>query len=184
MNIGKGIGGHSRAYRGRSDVWLTPPALLSMLGAFDLDPCAAPEPRPWATAAEMWNSDGLERPWRGRVFLNPPYGPQTGLWLKRLADHGNGVALIFARTETDMFVRQVWRRADAILFVYGRLHFHRPDGERAPCNSGAPSVLIAYGADNVEALRTSGIDGAFISSWKTSQRNSERCVVDDEELPL
>jgi hypothetical protein len=81
----------------------------------------------------------------------------------RLADHGNGIALIFARTETEMFHRLVWRMATALLFLEGRLHFRRLDGTRAPFNAGAPSVLVAYGESNAEILKNCGIDGAFVS---------------------
>ena len=133
-------------------------------GPFDLDPCAAPEPRPWPTAAHhiALPDDGLTADWRARVFLNPPYGPETGQWLERLAEHGNGIALIFARTETAMFRDFVWRRAAGILFLFGRLYFYRPDGRRGDHNGGAPSVLVAYGRDNADCLRCCGLTGQFV----------------------
>lgn len=159
-----GIGSHQSAAM-KNDEWLTPPEVKAPLGKFDLDPCApVPEKRPWDTAAQHYcvRDDGLAKPWHGRVWLNPPYGRETGLWLARLADHGNGIALIFARTETDMFFRQVWEKADAILFLRGRLHFYYVTGERAKANSGAPSCLIAYGELNVEALASSGLAGQLV----------------------
>lgn len=97
-----------------------------------------------------------------RVFCNPPYGAEAGRWLARCADHGNAIALIFARTETTMFVEHVWRKADALLFIHGRLHFHHVDGSRAAANAGAPSVLVAYGRKNAEVLAMCGIKGAFV----------------------
>ena len=145
MSKSRGIGGHQKAYRGRSDDWLTPPALIEALGPFDLDPCASVD-QPWATAAEQWTEGGLDRPWHGLVWCNPPYGPQVGQWMKKLADHGNGVGLIFARTETADFHAQVWQRAASLFFFKGRLHFHHPvTGKRAKRNAGGPSVLVAYG---------------------------------------
>lgn len=71
-------------------------------------------------------------------------------------------ALIFARTETEGFVEQVWKKATAVRFLYGRLHFHHPDGTRARANSGAPSVLVAYGAEDAARLATCTIPGQFI----------------------
>jgi hypothetical protein len=144
------------------DEWLTPPEILKQLGEFDLDPCA-PVVRPWDMAKAHYTVEdsGLLQPWHGRVWLNPPYGLEAREWLNRLAGHGNGIALIFARTETDMFFDEVWARADGILFLRGRLYFHHVTGERAEHNSGAPSVLVAYGASNAEALRTSGIEGWY-----------------------
>lgn len=159
----KGIGGHHRAYKGKTDDWLTPPHIVEALGSFDLDPCASLN-QPWRTANTQYTveDDGLSKEWVGRVWLNSPYGPQTDKWLQRLADHGDGIALIFGRTETAMFFTHVWSRADAIFFIRGRLHFHFPDGTRAKTNSGGPSVLVAYGAENVEKLRQSRLDGILI----------------------
>lgn len=156
------MGGHQSA-RMKNDEWLTPPAILAALGPFDLDPCA-PIERPWPMAARHLTAedDGLAQPWAGRVWCNPPYGLEAATWLRRLHEHGDGIALIFARTETDMFFRWVWERADAVLFLRGRLHFHYVDGTRAKANSGAPSCLVAYGAANAAALAASGIDGQLI----------------------
>ena len=79
--------------------WLTPPYIVEALGEFDLDPCS-PINRPWDTATRHYDEwdDGLNKPWWGRVWCNPPYGREAEMWLKKLAGHGNGIALIFART--------------------------------------------------------------------------------------
>lgn len=144
--------------------WLTPPDLLKALGPFDLDPCA-PIARPWSTADRHYTieDNGLCQEWQGRVWLNPPYDRSTEQWVHRLAVHGNGVALIFARTETLMWQRWIWPRADALLFIYGRLSFYHVTGAKGAKNSGAPSVLVAYGKDNAEAVKTCGVAGAFVA---------------------
>ena len=161
---GHGIGGHTLANNGAFDTWLTPPHVLLPLGAFDLDPCAAPSPRPWSTAKRHIElpEDGLAEQWRGRVWCNPPYGDQTAAWMQRMAQHGHGIALIFARTETDYWHRWIWPFASAILFLAGRLNFYLPDGTRAKGNAGGPSALIAYGRDDAEILVRSGITGAIV----------------------
>lgn len=144
------------------DEWLTPPSIIKRLGEFDLDPCS-PIVRPWDTAKTHYdiNADGLKMPWFGRVWCNPPYGEHTFTWIEKLADHGNGVALIFARTETKGFHRQIWERADALLFIEGRLKFFHVDG--TPGNAAnAPSVLVAFGEQNVDALKRCGLKGAFV----------------------
>lgn len=159
----KGIGGHTDPYAGRSDEWLTPPGILRALGEFDLDPCAAVT-QPWTTAKVQYtiHDNGLQKEWEGRVWCNPPYGPETAKWIKRLAAHGNGVTLIFARTETEIWHQEIWPKADAILFLRGRLHFHLPDGTRARHNSGGPSAIVAYGLDNADGLTTCGIPGVLV----------------------
>lgn len=139
------MGGHQSG-KMISDTWLTPPEIIKSLGSFDLDPCT-PDIMPWETATNRFikSEDGLKQEWNGRVWLNPPYSREAVKWLEKLADHGKGTALIFARTETEWFVEQIWKRATAILFLHGRIHFCHPDGTRAKANSGAPSVLVAYG---------------------------------------
>jgi hypothetical protein len=76
------------------DEWLTPPDIIKALGDFDLDPCA-PIERPWNMARNHYNrlDDGLGKPWRGRIWCNPPYGGETFRWVQHLADHGDGIAL-------------------------------------------------------------------------------------------
>jgi hypothetical protein len=157
-----GMGSHQSA-RMQNDEWLTPPHIISELGEFDLDPCA-PIERPWDTAKHYFtiNDDGLNQKWFGRVWCNPPYGIEAAIWLNKLAEHGNGIALIFARTETKMFFDHVWNKADSLLFIEGRLFFHYVNGERAKSNSGAPSVLVAYGSNNSEILKTCGISGKLV----------------------
>lgn len=159
----QGMGGHQSA-RMLKDEWLTPPEIITGLGEFDLDPCS-PINRPWDTAREHYNvtDNGLEKEWFGRVWLNPPYGLEASNWLDKLARHGDGIALIFARTETRMFFKYVWGKADAVLFFEGRLFFHHVNGEKAKANAGAPSVLIAYGSHNVDALKQVETWGKFIN---------------------
>jgi hypothetical protein len=152
-----------------STTWLTPPPILravTQLVGFDLDPCACPDPRPWPTARTHWviEDEPLRRDWFGRVWLNPPFGPKATVlaFMRKMAVHNHGIALLFARTETELFFECVWGRASALLFMKGRPHFHRYDGSRAEANSGAPVVLIAYGVEDAARLRACGLPGAFI----------------------
>lgn len=110
--------------------------------------------RPWDTAKQHYTlaDDGLAQDWAGRVWLNPPYGPGMDKWLARLAGHdGGGLALIFARTETRAFFSEVWDKADALLFFRGRIKFYTAEGTQAQA-AQSPSVLIAYGQQEVAAL--------------------------------
>lgn len=156
------MGGHQSAAM-KSDTWLTPPEIVAALGKFDLDPCCPPV-MPWPTADRMLceRDDGLTADWNGRVWLNPPYSREAVKWLRKLADHGNGTALIFARTETSWFFETIWRAATAVLFLEGRIHFHKADGTRAAANAGAPSCLVAYGEVDATILRECAIDGYFV----------------------
>lgn len=159
------LGGENqnRGSQQREVRWLTPREYVEPLGAFDLDPCGAPG---HTLAKDTYlledGRDGLLDPWYGRVWLNPPYGKLTEPFLKRLADHGRGTALIFARTETKMFHEQVWDRATGLLFLRGRISFLDAEGVRAKANAGAPSVLVAYGEPDAILLKGSGLEGKFV----------------------
>lgn len=161
------LSGHQRPHEGATDVWLTPPPIVKALGHFDLDPCAAVG-QPWRTADLQYTieDDGLAQDWDGFVWCNPPFGPKAALWLARMAEHKNGIALVPARTETRWFVNHIWGHADAVLFMHGRPHFHYLNGDRAPANSGAPICLVAYGQEAHIRLWTSGLAGSLVANWQ------------------
>jgi hypothetical protein len=155
--------GFEKPNTGKTNDWLTPLSLLEPLGPFDLDPCGCRPGMVRPTAATTYylpEHDGLVEPWFGRAFCNPPYGPNVSAWARRMAAHGNGIMLIFARTETDTWQKDIFPYADATLFLAGRVRFCRPTGERGKSGT-APSVLLAYGQNNVDALRNAGIAGAL-----------------------
>jgi phage N-6-adenine-methyltransferase len=143
--------------------WLTPPSIVEALGPFDLDPCASIG-QPWKTAAAHYTKveDGLKQPWSGRVWMNPPYGRAIDPWVEKFCAHRNGIALVFARTDTHWFER-FWA-ADALLFHFGRIAFHRVDGSTNDDKKIAASVFIAFGQENVDALRFSGLPGSLVTS--------------------
>jgi len=142
--------------------WLTPPDLVKKLGEFDLDPCS-PINAPFLHAKTNFTieNNGLSKDWFGRVYCNPPYGRDMHLWLSKLEKHNNGIALIFARTETRCFFENVWDKADALLFVKGRIRFYHVSGIQGG-TPGAPSVFVAYGRQNALALKESGIEGKYV----------------------
>ena len=161
------LGSHQRCV-GKSQQHLTPRWLLEPLGAFDLDPCAA-DPRPWGCAPTNYTEadDGLSREWFGRVWLNPPFDRYVvGEWMRRFFDHGSGIALLHARTETEWF-RPVWGHAWAVLFLGQRVKFCRTDGTEQKANSGAPVVLIAANEFDAAVLRDCQLHGAFVDGWIT-----------------
>jgi len=143
--------------------WFTPPEITQSLGYFDLDPCTRTD-APFSHAKNIFTlqDNGLNQIWEGRVWCNPPYGAkETPKWLEKLSEHGDGVALIFARTETKMFFNYIWERADAVMFIKGRVKFYTPEGKQGQ-PAGAPSCLVAYGSKNVMSLENSNIKGKII----------------------
>ena len=166
--MGKGITGHEIPFKGKTNEWYTPAYITDSLGNFDLDPCAAVErKRDIATQNYTIKDDGLSQPWSGRVWLNPPYGELTKIWLEKMSDHRNGVVLIFARTETKMFHQYVWPFANAIFFFEGRIKFLDESGVASMGSAGAPSCLISYDQNeshlNHDLLKNCGLRGKFVS---------------------
>lgn len=101
----RGMSSHHSSAPGTT-TWLTPRDILEPLGKFDLDPCSAPDPNLWPTAETHYTApkqDGLLLPWFGRIWLNPPY-TNSGLmkWMSKMAHHNHGLALLFARVETEV----------------------------------------------------------------------------------
>lgn len=152
------------AHEGKTNTWLTPLELIRSLGEFDLDPCGFPG---HATAERLicLPNDGLADAWHGRVWLNPPYGRAIGDWLKKLEAHGNGIALVFGRTDTRWFHDT---EPDMIFFIQGRLKFLKPDFTQ-DTNAGHGSILLAFGEMNVEAILKSGIPGRPMAQMATRQ---------------
>lgn len=135
---------HQRT-EGLNDEWLTPSHIIQALGPFDLDPCAPANP-PWRTAETQYSEHGLEKPWFGYVWCNPPFNRyERPKWMAKMAYHGNGIMLIPAATETEAFDQHVWKRATSVCFLKGRPHFHFIDGARSKANCGTAIALCGYG---------------------------------------
>jgi hypothetical protein len=139
---------------GKSDEWFTPRYIFDALGEeFDLD-VAAPRGGPRHVPARAWYWEGaLEYPWKGFVWMNPPFGHQTTKrrWLSRFFKHGNGIALVPDRTSAPWF-QEFGRQASAILWVSPKIKFERPDGTRGE-SPGTGTALFASGLRATVALR-------------------------------
>ena len=150
--------GHEKPNQGETNDWITPKWIIdgfnNLSGGefFDLDPCVSVS-QPWMTAKNGYNEiqNGLLQNWHGMVWCNPPYGANVGTWARRMAKHGNGVMLIFARLETSAWFDEIFSTADGFLFPKGRIAFYRPDGTRGH-EAGAPSAFVAWGEDARAAL--------------------------------
>jgi len=98
----------------------------------DLDPCSNSDDPPNVAAHRYYTErdDGLSKPWRGRVFMNPPYGREVAAWVEKLRNEwARGevielIALLPARTDTAWFETLTARTDDLVIcFLSGRLTF-------------------------------------------------------------
>jgi hypothetical protein len=124
--------------------------VIRVLGDIDLDPCADPDHNVPAQQHFTEERDGLLEEWRGRVFMNPPYGTAIKAWSEKLLnEYQNGlvtaVALIPARTDTEWFGLY---KDCPICFVRGRLTF-KGNNDPAPF----PSAIAYFGPDEKRFIK-------------------------------
>ena len=162
---------HESAFN-ESKEWYTPRYIFDSLSVtFDIDVCSpGPSVVPWIPADRHFTllEDGLSLSWDGFVWMNPPYGSDTPKWMKKLSDHGNGIALVFSRTDTCWF-QDFASRGDCICFLDRRVQFIRSCHAQQYAaglsfknsGSGAGSMLVAYGEKAYNSVLNSGLGVVF-----------------------
>ena len=129
-----------------TDNWSTPQDFFDKLNAefhFDLDVCAD-EINHKCDKYYTKEQDGLQMPWKGIVWCNPPYGREIGQWVRKALFASVGgttvVMLIPARTDTKWFHDYIYKRENVeIRFVRGRLKFGNSKNS-APF----PSMVVVF----------------------------------------
>lgn len=161
--------------------WCTPPDLLDLVveaqGGIDLDPCGNEHSAVPAATTYTVRDNGLIRPWRGRVFGNPPYGSKCELFTTKMRLDAKTPALLCstfltaARPDTDWFQRDIAPSADAICWWNGRITFLVWDEDRQcltpavdkqgnPMPAPFPSLWTYWGPDPVRWARVFRRHGA------------------------
>ena len=109
----------SQLFTSHSDRWFTPPELLAEVRAFYggsyFDPC------PPRSEGERIDS-GLWLPWRGCVFVNPPYGKAIRPWIvKAVTEPVDELLLLVASRTGSGWFQALYEFP--ICFFRGRLKF-------------------------------------------------------------
>jgi hypothetical protein len=157
-----------------SNEWYTPKAYIdavhAVLGAIDVDPASNAEANKLVQAAAFYDvlTDGLVRDWRGKVFLNPPYG-RDGIsnqerWSLRLIEQyqagitTEAILLVNAVTDRTWF-QALWDFP--ICFTHHRIPFYKPGGSPG-AQPVCGSAFVYLGANHIQFARVFRQFGAVV----------------------
>lgn len=141
------------AYNSGNNEWYTPSeyieAARTVMGEINLDPASSEIANKTVKADHIYTveDNGLEKPWFGNVWLNPPYASDLiGKFAEKVVNElGNikqAIVLVNNATETEWFYGMV-TNATAVCFPKSRVKFYTPDGK-----TGAPlqgQAIIYFG---------------------------------------
>lgn len=115
-------------FSSKTDLWATPQDFFDRLDSefgFTLDVCALPD----NAKCERYftpEEDGLKQLWTGVCWMNPPYGREIGIWVRKAFESAQQgatvVCLVPARTDTSWWHSWVMKAAE-VRFIRGRLKF-------------------------------------------------------------
>lgn len=137
--------------------WYTPELHLTLarqvLGTIDLDPASSDVANRTVQATAFFSegTNGLEKPWNGNVWLNPPYAqPAIAHFAdKMVAEWKSGnvtAAIVLTHNYTDTaWFHVLAGAATAICFTRGRVRFVSPTGELAAPTQG--QAFFYFGHD-------------------------------------
>lgn len=154
---------HNHRAQGTGDnQWYTPAQYIDLarrvLGTIDVDPASNEIAQATVKASKFYTEEtnGLDKPWVGKVWLNPPYSrPAISHFAdKTIAEVANGnakEAIVLTHNYTDTAWHQGMSEAcSAICFTRGRIRFESPAGEKASPTQGQ---TFFYFGENVAAFR-------------------------------
>ncbi len=144
-----------------SNEWYTPRVYLeaarATMGGIDLDPASNASANQLVKASIYYDQDsnGFDKPWSGRVWLNPPYGKDNGesnarRWSARLIEQyqagitTEAILLVNAVTSEKWF-QPLWNYP--ICFTNHRIRFYRPDGTANQPTHGNAFVYFGQNLD-------------------------------------
>lgn len=170
--------------------WYTPPeyieAARAVMGGIDLDPATSEKAQETVKAKKFFTADddGLSKPWKGRVWLNPPYAKDLiGKFCDKLAEGVDGgkvtaaILLVNNATDTAWFHR-VASKASAVCFVKGRIAFHDSNGE--PRGKPLQGQMAMYFGDDPQAFAKEfgELGECFYGGWRSGGLSSLRSIID------
>lgn len=148
----RALANHQLINQSLSPEWYTPApyveAARRVMGGFDLDPASNDIANKTIKATTYYTAEtnGLDKEWRGRVWLNPPYGPLMPKFITRLEEHyqegkvTEAVAVVNANSLITLWFTPLWKYI--MCFPARRINFNTPDGEAYSATHGTIFVYL------------------------------------------
>jgi hypothetical protein len=132
--------------------WYTPEDWIkrarAVMGTIDLDPASCEFAQRTVQATEWFDQerDGLAHPWRGSVFLNPPYSerlikPFIDKLVAERENFSQAIVLVHSLTDAAWF-HDLCSIANAIAFTKRRIYFYNKDGKQPAPRYGSALIYI------------------------------------------
>ncbi len=136
-----------------STEWYTPPqyieAARAVLGHFDVDPASNETAQQIIQAKTYYTAqtNGLDKDWPGKVWLNPPYGGLSGPFAARLVEQfeagivEEAILLVNSNSTDTNWFAPLWNYL--LCFTDHRIDFQTPEGTKNGSTHG--SVFVYFG---------------------------------------
>jgi ParB family chromosome partitioning protein len=136
--------------------WYTPPEYIEAarrtMGSIDTDPATSETANQNVKAEWIYTKErsGLDKPWVGNVWLNPPYEAKlvklfSDAVIKKRAEYNQACVLVNNATETG-WLQNMIDIADAICLIKTRIKFL--DATNTPKNTPLQGQVVLYFGDN------------------------------------
>ena len=146
------------AFNSGNNEWYTPKEIIEAarkaMGSIDIDPASSDVANEVVKAAEYYTAetDGLDKPLHGNVWMNPPYASDLiGKFIQKIVSERNSykqaIVLVNNATETEWF-NSLISVASAVCFPRSRVKFYMPDGKTGSPLQGQAIVYIGDSMSN------------------------------------
>jgi len=153
--------------------WWTPAPYVesarALMGGIDLDPASCPEANAVIKAKTYFTEadNGLLQPWKGRIWLNPPYSANKEFAQKMLDEVSKGnvtdaVVLLGAHAIETQWFAPYWNFV--LCFTGHRIKFNTPTGPAVAGNI-AGSVFVYLGAEQRKFASEFAKHGFTVKRW-------------------
>ncbi len=153
--------------------WWTPAPYIEsvrhVLGEIDLDPASCEEANRIVGAKQIYTEEdsGLQHPWTGRIFMNPPYSANQDFAEKMCKEYKEGnvteaVVLLGAHAIETKWFAPYWDFT--LCFTGHRIKFNTPTGPAIAGNI-AGSVFIHLGKDGHKFAEEFNKHGYVVRRW-------------------